>query len=149
MADRVDIGTRSRIMRAIRRRDTRPELALAHALSASGVPHARDVPLDGTRGRPDFLVRGWLVVLVHGCFWHGCPQHGKPPADQAWREKLARNSARDARTIADLEAMGYEVVVAWEHEDMMEVAGRVAAMVKGQLGRRPVRPVQERISWEA
>lgn len=136
-------------MRAIRRRDTRPELSLALALSASGVPHRRDVPLDGTRARPDFLVHGWLAVFVHGCFWHSCPQHGKPPANQGWREKLARNVERDARSIAELEAMGYEVLVAWEHEDMMAVAARVATVVWEQRGRRPVRPVQEGISWEA
>lgn len=45
--------------------------------------------------------------------------------------------------------MGYEVLVVWEHEDMAAAASRVAATVEGHRDRRPVRPVQESLSWEA
>jgi len=38
-----------------------------------------------------------LTIFVDGCFWHGCPLHGTQPKHNAkfWREKLARNHARD------------------------------------------------------
>jgi hypothetical protein len=65
MADVFDAATRSRIMRAIRSRDTKPELALADALVAYGIRYRRD----GMRlpGRPDFvLLRSDLVVFVRG-----------------------------------------------------------------------------------
>ena len=48
--------------------------------------------------KPDFVFRAHRVaVFGAGCFWHGCPIHGTQPRQNAkfWREKIARNRARD------------------------------------------------------
>ena len=62
--------TRSAIMRAVRSRDTSPELAV-RGLLRSFAPgyrlHRKDIP-----GRPDFAYIGAKrAIFVHGCFWHG------------------------------------------------------------------------------
>ncbi|OSZ43576.1 hypothetical protein BVZ31_04815 [Alcaligenes faecalis] len=38
-----------------------------------------------------------VVVMVHGCFWHGCPQHYRAPSNNSeyCSAKVARNVARD------------------------------------------------------
>jgi DNA mismatch endonuclease (patch repair protein) len=114
--DRVDKDVRSRIMRAVRRKGTGPELVLRKALHAAGLRfrlHRRDLP-----GTPDIVLPGRRVaVFVHGCFWHGheC-RAGRAPASRAeyWGPKLAANRERDARKAAELEAAGWRVVTVWE-----------------------------------
>ena len=110
---------RSRIMRAVRRRDTPPELAVRKALHAMGLRfrlHRTDLP-----GTPDVVLPRWRVALfVHGCFWHrhpGCPKATVPKSNRAyWESKFAANVARDARVSSELEEMGWKVVVIWECE---------------------------------
>jgi len=114
-------------MQRMPRRDTGPELALRRALHRAGVRfrlHRADLP-----GRPDLvLVRLRLAVFVDGCFWHGCPAHATAPRANAefWAAKLAGNRARDARNDVLLAALGWEVMHVWEHEDLDEVACRLA-----------------------
>jgi DNA mismatch endonuclease (patch repair protein) len=70
-------------------------------------------------GKPDFVFRALrLAVFVDGCFWHGCPKHGTRPANNArfWREKIARNQARDAEVNRALRKKGWRVLRVWEHE---------------------------------
>ena len=55
MADNVDQATRSRIMRAVKSRDTGPELAVALALRLAKVQFSRRTQL--MPGRPDFVMR--------------------------------------------------------------------------------------------
>jgi len=111
--------TRSKIMRAIRRENTRPELAVRRALHAMGLRfrlHRRDLP-----GTPDIVLpKHRRVVLVHGCFWHqhsGC-QHAKRPKSRPeyWLPKLARNVDRDGRITRALKAAGWHVTIVWECE---------------------------------
>jgi len=100
-------------MRAVKSRDTGPELAV-RAMLRSLAPgyrlHRADLP-----GKPDIAYIGRrLAIFVHGCFWHGhdCPRGARSPKDNAdyWRRKIARNRARDARNVAALEAMGWRAV---------------------------------------
>jgi DNA mismatch endonuclease (patch repair protein) len=72
-----------------------------------------------------------LAIFVDGCFWHGCPQHGRKPARNSgyWSAKLDRNAARDARNNALLEENGWTVVRAWEHEDPRDVAARIEGLL--------------------
>ena len=64
-------------MRANRRTDTKPELALRHALHRLGYRYRKDYRLDldsGRRVRPDIAFTARKVaVFVDGCFWHACP----------------------------------------------------------------------------
>ncbi len=126
MADRVDRATRSRIMRAIRSRDTKPEMALAAALETAGVAFTRDnrtLP-----GRPDFVAMRdgtAVVVFCHGCYWHLCPRHYRPPASDGWRRKMDANRRRDIRVRRQLRRLGWRTMVVWEHEDAARAAQRV------------------------
>lgn len=69
------------------------------------------------RVRPDFVFhRERVAVFVDGCFWHGCPCHGTQPRQNRkfWREKIARNQARDALTTRGLRKNGWRVLRIWE-----------------------------------
>ena len=59
-----------------------------------------------------------LAIFVHGCFWHGhdCPRGARVPKANRdyWTGKIGRNRARDAKTRAALEALGWRVEVVWE-----------------------------------
>jgi DNA mismatch endonuclease (patch repair protein) len=70
-------------------------------------------------GRPDFVFpKLKLAVFVDGCFWHGCPFHATQPKQNAkfWREKIARNQARDRLVNRTLRKRGWRVLRIWEHE---------------------------------
>lgn len=106
-------------MRAVKGKNTRPELAvrsLLHALGYRFRLHRRDLP-----GSPDIILPSRkAVIFVHGCFWHGhtCKRGSRTPKANAeyWISKIGRNMARDARTRAELEALGWRVLVVWECE---------------------------------
>lgn len=120
-ADVFDVEKRSAVMRAVKSRDTKPELIVRAAVRALG--YSRRYRLNGAKlpGKPD-LVFGALrkVIFVHGCFWHGhdCARGARQPKDNAayWQAKIARNRARDAASIAALEADGWASLVIWECE---------------------------------
>lgn len=108
---------RSENMRAIKSKDTRPELAarkLIHAMGYRFRLHRTDMP-----GKPDLVFPSRRkVILVHGCFWHGhdCPRGSVAPKRNAdyWRQKIARNIARDAHNLENLQQAGWNVLVIWE-----------------------------------
>ncbi len=110
---------RSAVMRAVKSRDTGPERAVRAMLRriAPGYRlHRADLP-----GKPDIVYAGRkLAIFVHGCFWHGhdCPRGARMPKANAdyWRAKIARNRARDLRTLAAIEAMGWRALVVFECE---------------------------------
>ncbi len=89
-------------------------------------------------GSPDFVyTEAHLAVFVHGCFWHRCPIHGKalPKSHTAfWKRKFERNIERDRLNREELEAMGWRVLVVWEHE-LREDPGRCARRVKEEAAR--------------
>lgn len=125
----------SRRMSAVRRRDTRPELALRRALHRRGLRYFVDrAPLrELPRRRADVVFpRTRLAVFVDGCFWHGCTEHMRPPQTNArwWSAKLQGNIARDRETDERLTAAGWCVVRVWEHEPVEKAAARVEAAVR-------------------
>ncbi len=131
-------------MRANRRTDTKPELALRHALHKQGYRYRKDLRLDLTaaRVRPDIAFTAWRVaVFVDGCFWHCCPEHGTQPANNTWywEPKLARNVARDRAADAALDAAGWSVVRIWEHEPVEAAVAAVVAALAA-TGRPSPRP---------
>ena len=119
MVDSLTPAQRSKRMSRIRSRDTSPEIALRKALHALGFRFR----LDNRKlpGKPDIVLpRYKTAIFVHGCFWHrheGCKVATTPKSNtQFWVDKFDRNVARDTRVIAELEAMGWRVLVAWECE---------------------------------
>lgn len=130
----------SRRMRAIKRRDTSLERAIRSALHSQGLRFRVDylVALPDVRAvRVDIAFpRQRLAVMVDGCFWHGCPIHGRVPSTnpQYWPAKLARNRRRDEVVNEQLALLGWKVVRVWEHEDLDE-ATRSIAMALEALNR--------------
>ncbi|MFM1725155.1 MULTISPECIES: very short patch repair endonuclease [Rhodococcus] len=121
-------------MRAQRRRDTAPEVALRRELHRRGARFFVDrPPLRGLRRRADLVFpRKRVAVYVDGCFWHSCPQHATSPKNNAqwWADKLAANVVRDRDTDTRLAAAGWRVVRIWEHENPAEAADRVQAALQ-------------------
>lgn len=125
--DSLSPEARSRVMAAVRGRDTAPERSIRSALHARGYRFrvdARDLP-----GRPDLkLTRHGAVVFVHGCFWHGhdCPRFRAPSSNTAfWLAKIEGNRSRDRRVVDELLAAGWRVAVVWECA--LAAAGRSGA----------------------
>ena len=119
MVDIVDAETRSRMMRNIRGKDTKPELLLRRALHARGFRYR--LHQKGLPGRPDLVFPKYrAAVFVHGCFWHrhpGCPKATTPATrTDFWQNKFAENTARDRRNIDQLQEAGWRVLVVWECE---------------------------------
>ena len=124
-------------MRRNPRRDTRPEVELRSELHRRGLRFRKDFPLRVPERvvRPDIAFpRARLAVFVDGCFWHACPIHGNQPRTNTdyWRPKLARNVARDRAVDAALDAAGWGVLRAWEHEPVTSVAARVEIELRGR-----------------
>ena len=108
---------RSRTMRAVKSRDTKPELLVAKLLRAEGIRYRRDVKR--LPGRPDFLlIDADIALFVNGCWWHGhdCPRGARVPKSNQdyWLTKIARNRRRDRRVTRELRERGYSVWVLWE-----------------------------------
>jgi DNA mismatch endonuclease (patch repair protein) len=99
------------------RGNRRTELALIFVFRRAGIfGWRRNQPVFG---KPDFVFRSHrLAVFVDGCFWHGCPQHGTKPRNNAafWRKKLAANQIRDRLVTRTLRQAGWRVLRIWEHE---------------------------------
>src|SRR5882724_5534169 len=128
-------------MRANRRSDTKPEMALRRALHGQGLRYRKDyrLDLDGARVRPDIAFTARRVaVFVDGCFWHACPEHGTKPANNTWYwgPKLARNVERDRAADAALAAAGWRVVRVWEHEPLDAAVASVVAALDWLSGAR-------------
>ena len=111
---------RSRIMSAIRSKDTKPELLVRFILRQIGYPgyrlHRRDLP-----GKPDVAYVGRKkAIFVHGCFWHGhdCVAGIRRPKvnESYWRDKIDKNRNRDEKSCVALSYLGWSVLVVWECE---------------------------------
>jgi DNA mismatch endonuclease (patch repair protein) len=118
MADVFDPAKRSWIMSRVVSKGTRPEQFVAASLKAAGLrfqTHRADLP-----GSPDFVITRYkLAVLVNGCFWHwhGCARCRMPASNQDyWKEKIARNTARDRMSRTELHRLGWRYVTVWECE---------------------------------
>ena len=121
-------------MRAQKRHDTQPELALRRALHAQGLRFriGLRVPSLPRRTIDIAFTKRRVAVFVDGCFWHGCPTHSVPAKHNTgwWREKILANKQRDHSTDEALLGAGWKVVRVWEHDDMTRVAGVVEQAVR-------------------
>ncbi|NEW42780.1 very short patch repair endonuclease [Nocardia cyriacigeorgica] len=128
---------RRRNMQANRSRDTKPELEVRRALHALGLRYrVAFAPNPGLRRRADVVfTRARVAVFIDGCFWHGCPEHGRSSFNHNshyWPAKIAANVARDADTTQQLRQSGWLVLRFWEHENSVEVAERIRLTVLHQ-----------------
>lgn len=124
----------SRIGRANRRTDTKPEIRLRSALHRRGLRFRKDflIRVGEVRVRPDVVFTKLKVaVFVDGCFWHSCPEHGSIPSRnrEYWIPKLAANVVRDRKVDAALAGSGWFVERVWEHEKPGDAADRIEEVV--------------------
>lgn len=123
---------RSRIMQAVKGRNTSPELLVRSLVHRQGYRfriHRKDLP-----GSPDLVFAGrHKVIFVHGCFWHGhnCKRGARVPKSNTayWKAKIARNVARDAGNLSQLKLLGWRALIVWECELKSE------AQLKSRIGR--------------
>lgn len=125
---------RSANMRAIRGRDTKPELtvrSMVHRLGYRFRLHRTDLP-----GTPDIVFPSrHAVIFVHGCFWHAhsCRRGQSRPTSNAqfWATKIEGNATRDAAVLDQLAAVGWNTLVVWECElrDASTLATRIQAFL--------------------
>lgn len=139
-----DPGVTSRIMAAVRSRDTKPELALRRELHARGLRYRLGHPIVG---KPDIVfVRARLAVFVDGDFWHGYgwrergfdsmeAQFTKHANPEKWRAKIRGNMERDQEVNSALQAQGwtvYRVLESRVNSEVEAVACEIVEIVKGR-----------------
>lgn len=119
MTDVFDAEKRSAVMRAVKSRDTGPELKVRRAAHALGLRFR--LKRDDLPGKPDIVFPGRRTAMfVHGCFWHGhaCARGSRiPQTNRAyWLAKIDRNMTRDKANLAALRKLGWKPAVVWECE---------------------------------
>ena len=117
MADNLSKQLRSKVMRAIRNKNTKPELIVRKLIFSLGYRYRLKRPR--LPGRPDLIfVPRQKVIFVHGCFWHvhqGC-SIAHIPEYPFWREKLKKNRSRDSAAVEALSKSGWRSLIIWECE---------------------------------
>lgn len=103
-------------MRAIRSKNTAPELLLRKLLFSLGFRfrlHVKNLP-----GKPDIVLPKYrTAIFVHGCFWHGhdCHLFTLPQTRREfWQAKIDANRQRDLRSEEMLVSTGWRVLSVWE-----------------------------------
>src|SRR4051794_15500562 len=116
MVDVLTPDQRRYNMSRIGSKNTLPERLLRRGLFAIGVRfrlHRRDLP-----GTPDLIFpKRRVCMFCHGCFWHGhdCGLYRLPATrTDFWRDKIASNQRRDAKSRQELLECGWRVLVVWE-----------------------------------
>lgn len=106
-------------MRAVKRKNTRPEVLVRKVLHSLGLRfriHVKSLP-----GTPDIVLKKHnTVIFVHGCFWHrheSCRYSTMPKSRQEfWVPKFEANVKRDLSKAEALRALGWQVLTVWECE---------------------------------
>ena len=119
-----------KIMSAVKSKNTRPELALRHALWARGLRYR--VNVKSLKGKPDVVfTRAKIVVFCDGDFWHGhnwairglsSLEEELDKYTQFWRDKILCNIHRDKEQTVHLENEGWNVIRIWESDIKKDVA---------------------------
>lgn len=117
--DTLSPAERSARMAKVRSRDSKPEMAVRRIVHGMGFRfrlHDRSLP-----GSPDLVFpRLRKAIFVHGCFWHRHPDPhcklARMPKSRLdfWGPKLQGNRERDLKDEAELEALGWQILVVWE-----------------------------------
>ena len=121
-------------MRGNRSRDTSPELRVRSLVHRRGLRYrVAQRPIPTLRRTADLVFRrAKVAIFIDGCFWHGCPEHYRPPSTNPdyWRDKIEGNCRRDQETDELLAQAGWEVLRFWEHEDPAGVAETIECSVR-------------------
>jgi DNA mismatch endonuclease Vsr len=118
MADKFSKEKRSEVMRAVRHKDTLPELIIQSLIRDMGVVYERENRIFNTK--PDIIIPEMKkVFFINGCFWHGhsCRRGKLPEANHVfWEEKINKTKKRDNRNYNELKSNGWDYLIIWECE---------------------------------
>ncbi|MFE4573072.1 very short patch repair endonuclease [Paenibacillus chitinolyticus] len=130
MADRLSKEQRSKLMKAVKGKNTLLEAKVTKALWHKGVRFRKNVK--SLIGKPDIAIKKLkLVVFLDSCFWHGCPIHCKVPKSNVefWKLKIDRNIKRDLEVTRHYREIGWDIIRIWEHELKDNFEGEVNKII--------------------
>jgi DNA mismatch endonuclease Vsr len=118
MPDIFNKEKRSEVMRAVKHKDTLPELIIQSLIRDMGIEYERESPV--FHSKPDIVIPNLKkVFFINGCFWHGhkC-RKGKLPITnkEFWENKITKTKARDKRNYRELKTNNWDYLVIWECE---------------------------------
>jgi DNA mismatch endonuclease, patch repair protein len=146
-----DPATTSRIMSAIRGRDTGPEMRLRRELHGRGMRYRLRHPT--LAGRPDIIFpRARVAVFVDGDYWHGNTWRlrgaasledylGRLSNAEFWLKKITATVARDKEVTSQLASEGWCVIRLWESDidrDLSAAGDLVEQAVRGTSVKRAI-----------
>lgn len=109
----------TKVMKANKAKDTKPELQLRRTLWANNIRGYR-LNWKKVPGSPGIAFPGKkIAIFVNGCFWHRCPICDLPlpkTNTKFWETKFKRNVERDRLKTQRLRDLGWKVIVIWECE---------------------------------
>lgn len=139
-----EVATTSRIMAAVRNRDSTAELAVRRRLWANGLRYRLDAKL---AGRPDLVFPSKrIAVFIDGDLWHGNSWRVRglpslesqfPNRTEWWVAKITRNMQRDREVNDQLAAHGWTVIRFWESDTLTDPNGVARAIVAAVRGQEP------------
>ena len=117
--DTITAEKRSKNMRKIRSKDTKPEMYVRRLIYSMGYRyrlHYKKLP-----GKPDLVFIGRKkVIFVHGCFWHrhSCSKGSRVPKSNTeyWISKIGKNKECDLKNQKLLNDLGWDFLIIWECE---------------------------------
>ena len=115
----VTSSVRSKIMRTIKSKNTKPELILRKCLWSRGIRYR--LKNSDIIGNPDLSIRRKkIVIFVDGEFWHGYNWEQKKNQIKSnrnyWVTKIEKNIARDISVTNYLRDIGFTVIRFWGKE---------------------------------
>lgn len=136
MSDTMTPEQRHKIMSQVHSKNTTPERAVRRELWRRGYRYRlndRRLP-----GSPDLVLPKYrAVIFINGCFWHGhrgCTKYTVPKTnEQFWREKVARNIARDELNAQRLDTLAWTVITVWECELGKKILDATIARIEADL----------------
>lgn len=133
MSKARDPQTTSRIMSAIKSKDTKPELLLRKALWKENIRYRinyKKIP-----GKPDIAITKYkIAIFCDGDFWHGhnWAIRGMKSLEEEldkysdyWKNKILRNIERDDIVNKELNMLGWRALRFWESDIERDLAGCV------------------------
>jgi DNA mismatch endonuclease Vsr len=118
MPDIFSKEKRSEVMRAVKHRDTLPELIIQSLIRDMGVAYERESRILNTK--PDIVIPEMKkVFFINGYFWHGhtCRRGKLPEVNHTfWEEKIKKTKERDNRNYKELKSNGWDYLIIWECE---------------------------------
>jgi DNA mismatch endonuclease Vsr len=148
MPDIFNKEKRSEVMRAVKHKDTLPELIVQSLIRDMGIEYERESRIYNTK--PDIIIQDLKKALfINGCFWHGhkC-RKGKLPVSnkEYWENKINKTKSRDKKNYKELKSNGWDYLVIWECEikkkNLDNLIIKITKFLKTNPRRRIVNQIQ-------